>query len=87
MRVDEARHHDTAPDILVQGAFGPGESLVRASVPGRDDHPVPGGDESVVDRAHIAGRRAYPRTLILERLERQQARAPQDEIRLDHSRK
>src|SRR5207253_8562483 len=56
-------------------------------VAGRDDHPVPGGDKSIVDRTHIAGRWAYPGTLIPQRLERQQARAAQDEVRLDHSRK
>ena len=75
VRIDESRHHDAAPDILVQRAFDTRESLVGTSAPGRDDHPVARGDESVGDRTHVSGRRPYPRTLILQRLERQQTRA------------
>ena len=87
VRVDEPGHDDPPGDVALHRAVGAREALVRIAVARRDDRAVARCDPTARHHAYVAGGRTHPRPLVLERREREEPSAAQDEVGLGHSRK
>ncbi len=80
VRIDEAGHDHTPADLTLHRAGGQLELLPAVATAGREDRAVARRDPAIVHRTDVAGGRSDTRLLGLEWSEREQARAPYEEI-------